>query len=161
MIRFFPPTVFLIVPFKLYLTQSVNGNRSYSINFSDVQFLIWEKFLWSPPVLIHYEIWGLRSVSTAGWKKTTQHSGQRTREKRYNWVTEGRLGANILINIGLSSSLSPSLSLYLQTFYTIRGLRVQILEKFEGFQNLCKHNLSRGFIYKTNNKISDRDNRTK
>ena len=107
----FFPTVFLIVPFKLYLTQSVNGNRSYSINFSDVQFLIWEKFLWSPPVLIHYEIWGLRSVSTAGWKKTTQHSGQRTREKRYNWVTEGRLGANILINIGLSSSLSPSLSL--------------------------------------------------
>ena len=47
-------TVFLLVPFKLYLTQSVNGNRSYSINFSDVQFLISEKFLWSPPVLIHY-----------------------------------------------------------------------------------------------------------
>ena len=53
------------------------------------------------------EMWALRSVSTAGWRKTNTLT-------RDNWVTEGRLSSTPLMNIGLLSCLH-----HRRTFYTI------------------------------------------
>ena len=87
-------------------------------------------------------------VSTAGAEQLKHYSHQRD-----NWVTEGRRGSTLLVNIGLLSAVS--------TFKLSSQLEVQEYKYWKSLKGftISVNKISLEGLYKINNKISDRDNR--